>query len=173
MNEAPATPPAKADAKVDAAAVKKVENPDKISMDTPEKKEEKEEAAPALNSADPAKGLKEEEAKEEKKEEKATEDKEEKKKPAKEDAEKKDEKKEEATEAKPAKEAKAEKEVTKKAETKEDKDVKKLEKEVPDLDDKKYPGCPSTECVSKMADEVEIKTATKALKAAKEDLESA
>ena len=126
MNEAPATPPAKADAKVDAAAVKKVENPDKISMDTPEKKEEKEEAAPALNSADPAKGLKEEEAKEEKKEEKATDDKEEKKKPAKEDAEKKDEKKEEAT-----------------------------------------------ECVSKMADEVEIKTATKALKAAKEDLESA
>lgn len=130
MSDTPATAaPKQEDAKVDPpAAVKKVDNPDDIKIEDPE---EKKDAAPALNSADPAKGLKEEEKKEE-------------------------EKKEEAAEAKPAKAAdtKVEKEAAKKAEPKEEKEVKKLEKEVPDLDKKKYPGCPSTECVGKMADEV-------------------
>jgi len=122
MAESPATPPPKGDAAVDPPAkVNKVENPDDVSVDAPAA-EKKEDAPPALNSSDPAKGLKEEEKKEEKKVVK----------------------KEEAAEAKPVKAANATAEAAKKAEPKEEKEVKKLEKEVPDLDKKKYPGCPSS-----------------------------
>lgn len=121
MSTSPATPPPKEDAAVDPPAkVDKVENPDNVSVDAPAA--EKKDAPPALNSSDPAKGLKEEEKKEEKKEVK----------------------KEEAAEAKPVKAADAKAEAAKKAEPKEEKEVKKLEKEVPDLDKKKYPGCPSS-----------------------------